>query len=508
MTATQYPKRAPVGSPAQARSRVSAAIPFRISFATGAVATGMLYLATHLALVWRFPPYWDESSYSEWVDAVVHDPSNRFVSMREQKEPLVSWLGALVSQLGFGNLTALRMVSVLAGLLSLLMIGLVARRFSDNIALLAMALFALMPFFVVHTSLGLFEPTVTAAALCALYLTIRIAERPRLDLAMLLGFALGAGVLTKQSGRITVALVPVGLLLFPWQAPDRIRRGAQWLGCAAVALLVCGLCFSVLMLSPFWPLYKKPTPIAHSFSQGVSHPFHWISASFPIAGKALLGYFGPVLIAAALAGLWWGLRDPRRRALMAVVGLWAVVPFVGALIFTANGYTRYYLPSVAPMSILCAVGLCEAGVRLRRRAGPAAVAFAAVIAVALPMILLVNVLAHPGRARYPGVDDTIFITSQEAGTAWKSVAHYLDQRTGGAPVKVVVSHGKPLALFLKDPKRVTETFPGSPDTVDAKFYIDNYSTPMTASERKVFRLVRRFTRPRDGHPIEVYEHIP
>ena len=62
----------------------------------------------------------------------------------------------------------------------------------------AAGLYAVVPYFLVHDSIGLFEPLVTALALLALVLQLRLAEEPRLDLALLLGITLGAGLLAKE----------------------------------------------------------------------------------------------------------------------------------------------------------------------------------------------------------------------------------------------------------------------------------------------------------------------
>ena len=87
------------------------------------VAIVVVHVALRLGLVWRFPPFWDELGYGEWARDVARDPAQRFVALQEGKEPLTSWLGALLTHLGAGYLTAVRLVSVGASLVTLFVIA-------------------------------------------------------------------------------------------------------------------------------------------------------------------------------------------------------------------------------------------------------------------------------------------------------------------------------------------------------------------------------------------------
>src|SRR3712207_3888529 len=77
-----------------------------------------------------------------------------------------------------------------------------------------------------------------AAGTLALYLQLRLAAEPRLDLGLLLGGALAAGLLTKASGLYALLLLPFSLLAFDWRAAERWRRLARWAGCVAAALVI------------------------------------------------------------------------------------------------------------------------------------------------------------------------------------------------------------------------------------------------------------------------------
>src|SRR5439155_1083336 len=99
-----------------------------------------------------------------------------------------------------------------------------------------------------------------------------------LDAAMLLGLALGVGVLTKQSGTFALTMVPLGLLVFDWSAHARGRRLARWIAYVVLAVAVCAVCYSVLMLSPDWRTYLHARNQFHRpIGEVLTHPFTPIS---------------------------------------------------------------------------------------------------------------------------------------------------------------------------------------------------------------------------------------
>jgi 4-amino-4-deoxy-L-arabinose transferase-like glycosyltransferase len=186
-----------------------------VLLALGAILA--FYLATRLALLWRFPPFLDEANYAVWAKDVHDSGENRFIALANGRGPFFSWLGAVVIWLGASPLTAVRLISIGSGLVSLTCVGLLGRRLGGVwTGVAAAGLYAVVPYFVVHDSIGLFEPLVVALGLVALLLQIRLAEEPRLDLALLLGIVLGAGLLAKESSRFALVLLPASLLCFSW----------------------------------------------------------------------------------------------------------------------------------------------------------------------------------------------------------------------------------------------------------------------------------------------------
>ena len=159
------------------------------------------YVVTRASMVARMPYIGDEGWHGTFVVQVADSLSNLWVSLTIAKEPLVIWIAALFTKVGFEPMAALRVVSLLAGLATVVVVGLFARHVGGRAAgLAAMAIGAVLPFWLVLDTLGLMDALIAAEVAAALYLQVRLAERPRLKTALALGLVLAAAVLTKESG--------------------------------------------------------------------------------------------------------------------------------------------------------------------------------------------------------------------------------------------------------------------------------------------------------------------
>jgi 4-amino-4-deoxy-L-arabinose transferase-like glycosyltransferase len=322
-----------------------------------------VFLVTRLLLLWRFPPFLDESLYATWAQAANDDNGQRFLALANGKLPLLPWLGAPLIWLGVEPITAVRLVSLGCGLAALALAGALGNRLAGPWGGVAAAgAYALLPYALVHDVLGLMEPLVAATALAALYLQVRLADRPRLDFALLLGLVLGAGILTKESGAIALVLVPFSLLVFHWHTPGARRRLAAWVGCMAASLAVAGLCYSVLSLSDYWDDYagaRRSLGTWRSFTEGISHPLRWLDDAWPGYRDLVLGYVTwPVLLVLAL-GVVVALLERPRLALLYLI--WGLAPVAAAVLFLTEEFARYLLPALPLVAIFVGAGAVRLG---------------------------------------------------------------------------------------------------------------------------------------------------
>jgi 4-amino-4-deoxy-L-arabinose transferase-like glycosyltransferase len=467
------------------------------------------YLITRLSFVDRFPHFLDEGLYARYADLVAHSRSKAFIALEIGQGPFFSWLGAVWVKLGFAPLTAVRLVSVTAGLLLAVVVGALARAiWGWTVAWVAAALCVLIPFFVVHDGIGIYEPLVTLIMASALFLQIVFARRPDLRIAVALGLVLGAGVLTKENTVPALALLPVSLLCFDWTERERRRRFGTWL-CGAAIVVAMVIVAELVQRSSSYNAQREEAqqsillwPV-RSVSNVLDDPFGVVSQNWNVYGPALSGYVTIPLLLAALAGavLSWRTRPRVTLVLLA----WIAVPFVIGMLFQLRPFPRHAMFMVPPTLALSAYAITS-GVRFARRRlsrPAAALVCSAVLAAALTpaAILDARVLAHPETASYPGLDYWQYVAGWPAGGPWEHAADQIHERSTGRPVVVLVPGGYGiLSELLGDGYALVDK--RSPLAARARFGVyDTADFPVDANgfgaelARRHFIRIARFARP-------------
>jgi 4-amino-4-deoxy-L-arabinose transferase-like glycosyltransferase len=494
--------------------------------ALGIAAVAGAYLATRVLFATRFPYFFDEGTYAGFAEQGSESPSELFVSLTIAREPLQIWLAILPLKLGFDPLTAGRIVSVAAGLVTVAVVGLLGRRLGGAaVGWAAAGLAVLLPFFVVHDGIGIYEPLVTLIMGAALLVQIDLARRPRVATGLLLGVVLAAGVLTKRNTLPALALLPASLLLLDWSPPGRRERLRTFAAAVAVAAVPVVVAMLVLRSSAHWPRYEE---LSRPGAGGVGFagvrplgdvlrdPFAFTAQAWSAYRPALLSYVTvPLLVATAAGGaLAWRTR-PR---LTAVLVLWIAVPFAVALTFGTLSFPRHVMYLLPPMLVLMAYALVR-GARAAfgawpRRTALAACAAGAAVALGPALAFDARVLAHPDRARYPGPDDLQYVRGTQAGGPWPAVANEIERRAIGPRVDVVLhrSYADVLRFLLHPEGRFRLIDTRRPEAWKAQLLVRDESAfvfpddPGPGLTAVHFREVARFPRPRGGAVVRLYEN--
>jgi 4-amino-4-deoxy-L-arabinose transferase-like glycosyltransferase len=476
------------------------------------LGTGLvgLFAVTRLALLWRFPPFTDEALYAQWAWQGYQVPEDRFLALATGKEPLLPWAAMGWIRLGAGPITAVRLVSVAAGLVTVVLVALIARELRGNRAAWAAASLAVvLPFFVVGDAIGIYDALAAAVVAAALLLQLRLARRPTLGEALLLGLVLAAGALTKSTTNVAIALLPLGALVFDWRREGRVSRLTRWIGSLALALLVGAVGASVMRLSQFYDDFQAAqapdaTPV-HSFGDGVRHLGTWLGRNLSPYLETLVGYITLPLLGLAVVGAVAAWRERPRPTV--VVAVWALVPIAGAIVLADVAHARYLLTAAPLLVVFAGIGLVDVVDRLRGRYGPGVVA-AAVALLLLPAVVFdARVLADPAQASYPAYDDREYATSWAGGAPWPPLAAELRRRIGGGPALVALGEHHPIALelLLLDVPRITFVRLDDPRAPAARFAVQNDQPlpPPPGALRR--REVWSYQRPRGGDRAVLYE---
>ncbi len=301
-----------------------------------------------------------------------------------QKPPLVFWATAL-SFLAFGQHEwAVRLPSLLGGLVTLLLTGwLAARLYGGATGLLACAVLAFTPLFGFMAIVLTLDMLLTACLTLALVGVWRAWEgggdRRWVRLASV---ATALGVLVK--GPVAVLLVGAVAALFllthgGWRA---LRPWCDWRGLALGAAIALPWFAIASWRDPaFWHYFIIEQHFVRFTSQKQHREPFWFF--LPV----VLGALAPWSLAAAFdPGLARGLLDPRRWApATRFLALWAVV-IVGFFSLSHTKLVTYALPALPPLAILLARLLLH-GLAVGRTAGLARAAW--LLTIGAPVLGLV-----------------------------------------------------------------------------------------------------------------------
>ena len=154
------------------------------------ILVGFLILATRNLT--RLPIFVDEAIYLRWAQIAWHDPSWRFISLTDGKQPFYIWLVIPFMKMIADPLAAGRAASVFSGLLTVVGMGYLGWLLKDKrLGFYAMLLTALSPYLYFYYRFGIMESTLVASVIWVINFSILLARTSRLDMALLLGMITG-----------------------------------------------------------------------------------------------------------------------------------------------------------------------------------------------------------------------------------------------------------------------------------------------------------------------------
>lgn len=236
----------------------------------GAVMLAIVYWATRLTNLTALPIFTDEAIYIRWAQIGGRDASWRFISLTDGKQPLFVW-GMMVTLRIFSDpLFAGRIVSVVSGFFSMIGIAFLSWELfrSKRLSFIASFLYLITPFTLMYDRMALMDSTLALFTTWSLYLMVLLVRTLRLDVALLLGLSLGAGVLTKTSGFLSIYLMPLLFALFDFTKKGWNMRLVRLMGLMSLAVIFSQIYYSVLRLSPwFHMIHQKDGTFIYSVAE-------------------------------------------------------------------------------------------------------------------------------------------------------------------------------------------------------------------------------------------------
>lgn len=328
------------------------------------------FLFTRLYQLSNLPIFTDEAIYTRWAQIARYDASWRFISLTDGKQPSFVWAQMVMMKFINDPLLAGRMVSVVAGLLTMLGIFFLTREvFKNNkIAIVAALIFALYPFAIVYDRMALYESMMSMFFVWALFLQILLVRTLRLDIALLLGMVLSGAVLTKSSGFLAIYLMPVLILLFPFYKKNKWSDLLKLVGLLALSAGMANAAYLMLRLSPFYHIVEeKNTIFIYPVSEWLKFKNMDKVGNFISNMRGLLDWFW-IYFTIPFIGLvvWSFVSGKRLLGEKILLTLWFLLPLLALGVFGKTIYPRYVLLMTLSLIPLVAYSLYSLSVKFKK----------------------------------------------------------------------------------------------------------------------------------------------
>ena len=303
----------------------------------------ILYFFTRLFHILSLPIFTDEAIYIHWSQVAGNDASWRFISLTDGKQPMYVWIAMLVLKVIKDPLLGGRLVSVGAGFVSMVGMFFVTRELFKNnkIALYSSLFYVLYPFSLIYDKLAVYDSLVATFMIWILYFSILLVRHVRLDLGMILGMVIGAGMLTKTNADFGFILLPFALLLFPFRKNFDRNRLLRFILYSLVALVIANAMYAILRLSPFYYIIgQKNLTFIYSFSDWIHQPFAFVIGNTKGLGGWFIEYITVPFLVLIIASFFIDKKFFNEKILLLI---WFIFPFMSFAFFGKILYPRYLL---------------------------------------------------------------------------------------------------------------------------------------------------------------------
>lgn len=479
----------------------------------------VLFLFSRLIKLTALPIFVDEAIYLRWAQIAKNDANWRFISLTDGKQPLYVWITMVAMRFIHDPILAGRLVSVFTGLFSLVAIWFLTYLLFKNrkVAFLASLFYLVSPFALVYDRMALMDAMVAAFSLSSLILAVLLVKTLRLDVALILGAALGGGILTKTSGFLSIYLLPLTLLLFDWQAKERLKRFCRWSSLVILAVVVSQLFYNVLRLSPFFYfIAQKNQLFVFPLNEWLKHPFYYLKSHFTGLFSWLIAYLSWPMLLFVLLSLLLNFRRLWREKLL-LLGNFAI-PFTGLVVFGNILYPRFIFFMSLYLLILAAWAVAEIAKCFKTKL------------ILIPLLLLVlgrplyvdiKLLFNPAKAPIARGDFDQYIYSWPAGYGIKEIIAFANQEAKKGKI-FIATEGTfglmpaSLELYLWDNPNIEVKgyFPVNEIPIEVlekakttpSYFVFNETVEVPGSFP--LKLVAKYPRPHERYSVRLYQVIP
>lgn len=391
----------------------------------------VIYFAIRLQHLQTIPVFGDEAIYLRWSQLIKNVDTLRFVPLSDGKEPFFMWLTAVTYKFVSDPLVAGRLLSVVFGALSVVVLYIFSLIFLNYpVAILSSVLYVFLPFTFFFDRLALPDNLLSFLGILSILFTFLLAKYPRLDLSMLLGLILGLAWLTKSPAIYFIVLSVATFLLYR-------KNNYQKVYLPFLSVLISFTIYNILRLGPqFSQIALRNQDYVWPLTELIKHPLDPLIPHL----RDIINIYGnyislPILILGILGFAFSIKKSPKKYPLF-LLSLWWILPLVAsagiAKVFTA----RYFLFTTPPLILLLAVGIYyffqKSHQYFRSRFSQIIIL---IICFAFNFYWIYRISLFPFKVTLPSVE-TGYLSGWTSGWGIKDASLYLIQRSKVANVIV------------------------------------------------------------------------
>lgn len=301
------------------------------------------YFLTRLTNLLKLPIFNDEAIYLDWANKEINTKGLLFYSLYDGKPPLLMWIFGIFRKFIGDPLLAGRIVSVIAGFLTLFGIYKLAERFfGERVARMAGLFYIFVPIFAFFDRQALMESALCAVGVWSIYYFLDLIGKPSIKNAIILGIIWGLGVFIKQSALIFIAaqiIIFIGIHLKKRDGKFNIHFLLSLSVSQAVLL-------PLYFQKEFWTSLTSASRFAMSLKEIFTFPVSTWLQNLRGIFMVPFWYFGPFLLAAAVIGIFI-IKDGQRKR----ISMYFLISLLFVLVFSIVVSPRY-LVSYLPLSVI------------------------------------------------------------------------------------------------------------------------------------------------------------
>ena len=313
---------------------------YRNEIILGAFIT-FFYFFLRLIFLGNLPIFTDEAIYLRWAQIALNDSAWRFISLTDGKQPMFIWVTVAFMKFIEDPLLAGRLVSVFSGFFTMVGLFFLTYELFKNkaTAFLVAILYIFYPFAQVLDRMALYDSMVATFSVWALYFSILLVRKTRLDIAYTLGFVIALGILTKTSNFFSIYLLPFTLILFDFKRKNLPNKFLTWVTFAIFASVLSFAMYNILRLSPLFQMIQAKNAIfVYPLSEWLEHPFTFFIGNLNGLFSWLFSYLTLPYILLIVFSLIFINKFTKEKILLF---LYFLVPFVALALFGRVIFPRF-----------------------------------------------------------------------------------------------------------------------------------------------------------------------